>query len=189
MKKIIYFILISFFSFILLSKVVLAESCGEGGACEPPIGGCTTPGVQITGTCEPVEGVNYICCGQATNPGSGTTTGNNKGFGFDRVANVAGSVYDTTNGPTLDQRISSIISVVLSLVGVLFMILMIYGGYIWMTAGGDEKKVEKAQDTIRAGIIGLIIVIAAYAISVFVVSKIWGSTTTTITTNSANLKP
>jgi hypothetical protein len=67
--------------------------------------------------------------------------------------------------------ISTIINLILSFLGVIFLILMIYGGYQWMTAGGDEQKVEKAKGLIRNAIIGLIVVIAAYAISYFVVAK------------------
>lgn len=101
-------------------------------------------------------------------------------FGFNQqLSNIATNAgYNPANQDetTLEKTISTVINVVLSLVGVLFMILMIYGGLMWMTAGGDDKKVEKAQDTIRAGIIGLVIVIAAYAISIFVISKLWGTT-------------
>jgi hypothetical protein len=47
---------------------------------------------------------------------------------------------------------------------------MIYGGYLWMLDRGNEKQVEKAKNLIQAAIIGLAIVVAAYAISIFVVS-------------------
>ncbi len=105
----------------------------------------------------------------------------NDGFGFgttlDNVAQQSG--FNPGNEKSLDERISSFISLFLSFLGVIFLILMIFGGYNWMTAAGDEKKIDKAKDTIRAAIIGLIIIIAAYAISIFVVSRIWGATTTT----------
>lgn len=102
------------------------------------------------------------------------------GFGFNSVANVASNAgYSPSNDLTLDQRISSLVATFLSLLGVIFMVLMIYGGYNWMTAAGDEAKIDKAKDTIRAAIIGLIIVIAAYGISVFVISRIWGASTPT----------
>ncbi len=98
------------------------------------------------------------------------------GFGFDSVANVATNAgYSPSNDLTVDERISSLVATFLSLLGVIFMVLMIYGGYNWMTAAGDEAKIDKAKDTIRAAIIGLIIVIAAYGISVFVISRIWGA--------------
>jgi len=107
-------------------------------------------------------------------------TATSDGFGFgaplDNIAQQSG--FNPGNEQTLDERISSFIGIFLSFLGVIFLILMIYGGYNWMTAAGDEKKIDKAKDTIRAAIIGLIIIVAAYAISIFVVSRIWGATTT-----------
>jgi len=62
----------------------------------------------------------------------------------------------------------------LSLLGVIFLILMLYSGYNWMIAHGDESKVEKAKDTLRTSVIGLVIVLASYAIYyyIFVTSKL-----------------
>jgi hypothetical protein len=45
---------------------------------------------------------------------------------------------------------------------------MLYAGYNWMTAAGDEQKVEKAKDTITRAIIGIIITVSAYAITYFI---------------------
>lgn len=66
--------------------------------------------------------------------------------------------------------IANAIKTVLGFLGVIFVILMIYGGYTWMMARGNEQDVEKAKSTIRNAVIGLIIVVSAYAISVLVVS-------------------
>lgn len=68
----------------------------------------------------------------------------------------------------------------LSILGVIFLILMLYSGYNWMIAHGDEQKVNKAKDTLRTSIIGLIIVVSAYAISAYVINKIVGGVTTTM---------
>jgi tetrahydromethanopterin S-methyltransferase subunit B len=73
---------------------------------------------------------------------------------------------------TFEFITGAIITSVLSLMGVLFLILAIYGGYAWMTARGNEEAVEKAKDTLTNAIIGLVIVLAAYAISYFVLSQI-----------------
>jgi cytochrome bd-type quinol oxidase subunit 2 len=62
----------------------------------------------------------------------------------------------------------TIISAFLSLLGVIFLILMLYSGYNWMIAHGDEQKVNKAKDTLRTSIIGLIIVLSSFAIYYFV---------------------
>lgn len=68
--------------------------------------------------------------------------------------------------------IGTVVKTFLSIIGVIFLILMIYAGYSWMTAHGDEQKVTKAKETITASIIGLAIVIGAYAITFFVISKL-----------------
>ena len=64
--------------------------------------------------------------------------------------------------------IGQIIGVVLAFLGVIFLVLMIYAGLTWMTARGNEQQVTKAKDLMRDAIIGLIIVLSAYAISAFV---------------------
>jgi len=66
----------------------------------------------------------------------------------------------------------TVVGAFLSLLGVIFLILMLYGGYNWMIAHGDEQKVTKAKDTIRTAIIGLIIILSAFAIYFFVWDKI-----------------
>ncbi|HTW96400.1 MAG TPA: pilin [Candidatus Methylomirabilis sp.] len=88
---------------------------------------------------------------------------------LDTAANRAGYNTGTTDINTI---VGAIIQGLLSLLGVIFLGLIIYGGVIWMTAEGDEQKVEKAQRILRNSVIGLIIVIAAYAISYFVVSAL-----------------
>lgn len=60
------------------------------------------------------------------------------------------------------------ISVMLSLLGLVFLLLIIYAGFMWMTAQGDESKVSKARNTIITATIGLIIIISAYIITHFV---------------------
>ena len=79
------------------------------------------------------------------------------------------SGYVTTGGTgDIFSLIGTIISTALSILGVIFVVLMVYAGYNWLTAMGDQAKVEKAKDTIWRSIIGLIIVVSAYAIWAFV---------------------
>lgn len=63
----------------------------------------------------------------------------------------------------------------LGLLGVIFVILIIIAGYNWMTAAGDEEKIKKAGQTIRSAIIGLLIIVAAYAITYFVFRNLPGA--------------
>lgn len=69
------------------------------------------------------------------------------------------------------ELIGQVINGVLAFLGVIFLILMIYGGYLWMTAAGNETQVEKAKDIIRDSIVGLIIILAAYVITYFIMNK------------------
>lgn len=80
-----------------------------------------------------------------------------------------------TNSPAL--IVSMIIKAVLSLLGVIFIILIIYAGFLWLTSGGNEETITKAKKTIVAAIIGLAIVLSAYVITVFIIDKIIESTT------------
>lgn len=90
------------------------------------------------------------------------------------VAGEKGAGYRTDAKP--EMLVGQVIQAALSFVGVIFLLLMIYGGYLWMTARGNEEEVTKAKNLIKAAIIGLIIVLAAYAISIFVI-KIVGEKT------------
>ena len=79
-----------------------------------------------------------------------------------------------------DTSLAGIVSIViqafLGLLGVLFLTYLLYAGYHWMTAQGDEKKVDKAKDTITRAVIGLIVIIGAYAISFWVFDKLLTTT-------------
>ncbi len=91
-----------------------------------------------------------------------------------KVGNVGEALGQGENKPsiTMAKRIGSIIGVILSFVGILFLILMIYGGLIWMMARGNEQEVEKAKNIIISAVFGLIIILAAYAITAFIGEKL-----------------
>lgn len=74
--------------------------------------------------------------------------------------------YDS--GFYLSTRVGLIIGAVLSFIAVIFMILVIYAGILWMTARGNEQQVERAKTLLVQSIIGLIIVFSAYAITRFI---------------------
>ncbi len=65
-----------------------------------------------------------------------------------------------------------IINTFLSILGIVFLLLAIYGGFIWMKARGNEKEVERAKNILTDSIIGIIIIFAAYAISAFVLQAL-----------------
>lgn len=65
--------------------------------------------------------------------------------------------------------VGSIINIFLSVIGVIMVVLMVYGGYLWMTARGDEDRVKQAKSTLQNAVIGIVIILLAYSISSFVV--------------------
>lgn len=97
--------------------------------------------------------------------------------GASTVAGTGGAGFDTANA-TVEGQIAKIINAALSMIGVIFLVLMIYGGYIWMAARGDEAEAKKAKGIITMAIIGLVVVVAAYAISAFVVGRLIAGATT-----------
>ena len=87
---------------------------------------------------------------------------------LDTAAGQDGAGYNTDLA--LEGMVGLIIQTAWSILGIIFLILIIYGGYIWLNARGVEQNVEKAKDIIKTAIIGLIIVIGAYAISWFIIN-------------------
>ena len=71
--------------------------------------------------------------------------------------------------------VGKLINAFLSIFGILFMVLIIYGGYRWMMARGSEDEVKKARDILRGAVIGLVITLASYAIAYFVANAIQSS--------------
>ena len=89
---------------------------------------------------------------------------------LENMEDAGGAALYKTSGDELDPAhlVGNIIKAFLSLLGIFFIGLMIYGGFLWMNARGDAEQVKKAQNIIRDALIGLVIIIAAYAIAYFV---------------------
>jgi len=75
---------------------------------------------------------------------------------------------------SLSGIVATVIKAFLGLLGIIFLVLIIYAGFLWMTAQGDEEKVTKAKDTLTRAIIGLVIITAAYSITYFVFTALPG---------------
>jgi type IV secretion system pilin len=73
---------------------------------------------------------------------------------------------------SLPDVIGRLINVALGFIGILLLVYILWAGFMWMTAGGDEGKVKTATTMIRNAIIGLLIIIAAFAISNFVLGSL-----------------
>jgi len=84
-------------------------------------------------------------------------------------AGITGGAPPEADLPT---TLGKIIKIILSFMGIVLLVVVLYGGFLWMTAGGEEEKVRKAKDWIINGIIGLVIILLAYAITSYVVKKL-----------------
>lgn len=85
---------------------------------------------------------------------------------------------------TQDVRttIAKIINVALGLLGIVAVCIVLIGGFKWMTAGGEQGKVDEAKKLITSGIIGLAIIVTSYAIAQFVINSLMTATGTNVRT-------
>lgn len=75
----------------------------------------------------------------------------------------------------------SAINWVLGILALIAVIMILIGGFKWMTAGGNEEKVEGAKKLLIAAIIGLVIILAAWGISLYAVRTLGDVTGATVT--------
>jgi len=95
--------------------------------------------------------------------------------GLSKTAGSAGLKQYAQGG--LQSLAGQVIGNLLSMVGVLFFILIVYGGVLWMTARGDEDQVSRGRNTIIAATIGIVVILASYALTSFVLGALQGSET------------
>ncbi len=82
---------------------------------------------------------------------------------------VYGNLTDTglgVNDPVIVA--AQIINVFLRILGTITVLIMIYGGWTWLWARGNEEDITKAKDMIRGAIIGLLVVLASFGLTQFV---------------------
>jgi len=95
----------------------------------------------------------------------------------DKLSGVGSQAgFDTPDESNLPEIIGRVIQGFLSILGIIFMGYIIYGGSLWITARGEEEKITRAKAIIRGSVIGLIIVFSAYAITGFVLTGIVDAT-------------
>ncbi len=108
-------------------------------------------------------------------------------FGF--MPNTADAIptgLETTAGKAglkVDKEPSEIIGNILyvfyGVLGIILLIILMYAGFQWMTAGGDENQVKKAKDMIINALIGIAIILTAYAATSYIIRRIQSSVTGT----------
>lgn len=74
------------------------------------------------------------------------------------------------------EMAGSVINIVLGFLGVIAVLIILLGGFKWMTAGGNEDGIGEAKQMIGAGVIGLVIILAAFGIAQFVINALYNAT-------------
>lgn len=98
-------------------------------------------------------------------------------FGIDYVTGEEGEGDAIVLG-NKDPRtmVTQIINVALTLLGIVAVVIVLLGGFKWMTAGGNEDKVGEAKKILGAGVIGLVIILAAWGIAAFILNVMMEAT-------------
>ena len=103
----------------------------------------------------------------AFSSGLGNAVGNSN-----TVQATSGLGSTSSSANTLPNLIANVINILLGTLGIILVVIIIYAGILYMTAGGEDEKVKKAKKMITQGVIGLVLIIAAFAISSFVISQL-----------------
>ncbi len=89
------------------------------------------------------------------------------------IANEAFNAQKSVNPETfIYQRVGNVIKIFLSFVGTILLVVIIYSGFLWLTAGGNQEQVTKARKLITNGVIGMIIITAAYFLTDFIIGAL-----------------
>lgn len=99
------------------------------------------------------------------NPAQAALVNSDKMDEFNKNVNTVASSSDYNIETRLENIISTVVRIALSVLGIIFLVLMFAAGNTWMQAAGNEEKIKKSQKTIQNLLIGLCIVLIAYALS------------------------
>ena len=91
-------------------------------------------------------------------------------FGVDDLSSVNLGSQD------IETTISGVVNIILGFLGILTTLIILMGGFKWMTSQGNTEKVDEAKKLIGAGVVGLVIVLTSYAIAQFVLRSLVNET-------------
>ena len=103
-----------------------------------------------------------------TNPINAESTG---------LTEAARPAYGQVAPKPVAAIIGDVINIVVGLLGLLVFLYILWGGFVWMTAGVDTDKVQDAQKKIYQAVLGAMIILSAYAISTFIINQLGSAAT------------
>lgn len=111
--------------------------------------------------------------------GTRDTLGSDNPFSSDLVGTTApalGRELTSVDKANPLYLVNQIVRVLLSFLGIGTLVLMMYAGARWMTAGGNSEQVDHAKKTLRNAVIGLILILMSYSLTFWVTRRIQRST-------------
>jgi len=83
-----------------------------------------------------------------------------------------GTAFGETKEPQdIRYKVVKVINLALSFLGVACLILIVFAGFKWMTAGGNEDQVKSAQAILKNAIIGLVIILLSWSVTLFIIRR------------------
>ncbi|MDP3900426.1 MAG: pilin [bacterium] len=173
------------FSFLVAGSINAAPILGPGESCGECYNGATEQNTACsvskpcpTGqTCGAVTGNAPDTCNTAEatcNPGTLICTRIADIWGPKDVDVLAAQAGLGTDDPR--EIVSNVINVIIGFLGIIAVVLIIAGGFMWMTAAGNDDKIATSKKLMTAGVIGLVILLAAFGVAKFVVDALLGAT-------------
>ena len=153
---------------IVLSFAVIAIALGFAFFATPV--SAVGTGVACT-TVPDINGVTTKCTTAGDACIDGFCKPNSDTYGLNTIENTV-----TLGKRSLTETVAQLINVALSLLGIIAVVIVLVGGFKWMTAGGNDEKTGEARKWIFSGIIGLAIVMSAWAITRFVFAQLQKAT-------------
>ncbi len=92
----------------------------------------------------------------------------------EKIATQAGYPATSSDQPQADlvETIVNVIKIILTFLGAVMLIIVLYAGFRYMTAGGNQEQTKEALNWIKNAVIGMLIILSAYAITVFVLGSL-----------------
>lgn len=75
------------------------------------------------------------------------------------------------------DTVVGLIKLIISFLGTIAVLIVLYGGFLWMTASGNQDQIDKAQKLLIAGVVGLVIILSAFGLATFVLEQLQEATT------------
>ncbi|OGF25707.1 hypothetical protein A2303_06930 [Candidatus Falkowbacteria bacterium RIFOXYB2_FULL_47_14] len=88
------------------------------------------------------------------------------------------NVQETTGLGNEDPReiVAQVINILLGFLGIIAVLIIILGGFRWMLSGGDSERADESRRMIVSGILGILLILAAFAIAQFVLNSLYNAT-------------